>query len=268
VVCRVDLAASVPQWHGCHWSWLYNVTGGGQLVAYVEAVDTRPIYADNFGLTVYQIKNQPSVIFQMIGFTIEIRVVIISGLTYCCDVYIYDSAGNILGSGHANETGAAEVDLANPAVGNATISVACNRYTYNYTQHILLGGDAYEVYFWFERPILAVYTDILDASFTGWLRVHSISCNGSIYYIKIWLVNQTTTSTEISIIQVNSDLIIYPDETSLLEFTPQYNGWASNITVRGELYYSTHCTIQTSFYYNYTSAAIGELRATLNIKSN
>ena len=48
-------------------AWLYNVTGGGRLVAYVEAVDYYPIYADNFGLTVYQIRNQPSAVFKSLA---------------------------------------------------------------------------------------------------------------------------------------------------------------------------------------------------------
>jgi hypothetical protein len=247
-------------------AWLYNVTGGGRLVAYVEAVDRSPIYADNFGLTVYQIRNQPSAVFQIIGFTTQIYTIIVRGLTYCCYVYIYDSAGNLLGSGHVNEAGVAEIMLTNPSVGNATISVSCNGYTYNYTQHVLLGGDVYELYYWFEGPVLAVYTDILNTSFTGWLRVHSVSCSGSIYYIKVWLVNQTSTSTRVNITQVDGYLLVHPEETSLLVFTPGSTGWAGNVTLRAELYYRARCTLQVSFYFNYTSAAVGELRATLYIK--
>jgi len=248
-------------------AWLYNVTGGGGLVAYVETVDYYPIYADNFGLTVYQIRNRPSAVFQIIGFTTETRVLIVKGLPYCCYVYVYDSAGNLLGSGHVNETGIVEIQLANPSVSNATISASCNEYTYNYTQSILLGGDVYELYFWFEGPVLMVYTNILNMSFTGWFRVHSASCNGSIYYIGVWLVNQTSTSTRANITQVDTSLLIYPEETSLLVFTPQPTGWAGNVTVRVEFYYNTYCTLQSSFYYNYTSATIGELKATINIKS-
>jgi hypothetical protein len=180
---------------------------------------------------------------------------------------VYDSAGNLLGSGHVNETGIVEIQLANPSVSNATISASCNEYTYNYTQSILLGGDVYELYFWFEGPVLMVYTNILNMSFTGWFRVHSASCNGSIYYIGVWLVNQTSTSTRANITQVDTNLLIYPEETSLLVFTPQPTGWAGNVTVRVEFYYNTYCTLQSSFYYNYTSATIGELKATINIKS-
>jgi hypothetical protein len=248
-------------------AWLYNVTGGGRLVAYVEAVDRSPIYTDNFGLTVYQIRNKPSAVFQIIGFTTQIYVIVVRGLSYCCYVYIYDSAGNLLGSGHVNEAGVAEIMLTNPSVSNATISVSCNGYTYNYTQRVLLGGDVYELYYWFEGPVLAVYTDILNTSFTGWLRVHSVSCSGSIYYIGVWLVNQTSTSTRVNITQVDGYLLVHPEETSLLVFTPGSTGWAGNVTLRAELYYRAHCTLQVSFYFNYTSATVGELRATLYIKS-
>gem|GEM_PF-5614932 len=105
-------------------------------------------------------------------------------------------------------------------------------------------------------------------SFTGWLRIYRVYYSGSIYHIRLWLVNQTHTSTKIDIIQVNGDLIVYSDETSLLPFTPQSSGWAGNITVRVEFHYNAYCTLYTSLYYNYTQAAIGELKSTLNIKSS
>jgi len=247
-------------------AWLYNITGGGGLVAYLERVDSSPIYADNFGLTVYQIRNRPSAVFQIIGFTTETRVLIVKGLPYCCYVYIYDSSGGLIGSGHVNESGIVEIPLVNPSVINVTISVSCNGYTYNYTQSILLGGDVFEVYFWFEGPVLMVYTDILDMNFTGWLRLYNASCNGSIYSIKVWLVNQTATSSSINITQVDSNLLVYPDETSLIILTPRSTGWAGNVTLRAELYYNTYCTLYTYFYYNYSIGAFSWLDATINIK--
>lgn len=249
-------------------AWLYNVTGGGGLVAYVERVDSSPIYSDNFGLTVYQIRNKPSAVFQIEGFTTETRVLIVKGLLFCCNVYIYDSSGGLIGSGHVNESGIVEIPLVNPAVTNATISVSCGGYTYNYTQSILLGGDVFEVYFWFEGPVLMVYTDILDTGFTGWLRLYNASCNGSIYSIKVWLVNQTATSSSINITQVDSDLLVYPDETSSIILTPRSTGWAGNVTLRAELYYNTYCTLYTYFYYNYSIGAFSWLDATMNIKGS
>jgi hypothetical protein len=232
----------------------------------LERVDSSPIYADNFGLTVYQIRNRPSAVFQIIGFTTETRVLIVKGLPYCCYVYIYDSSGGLIGSGHVNESGIVEIPLVNPSVINVTISVSCNGYTYNYTQSILLGGDVFEVYFWFEGPVLMVYTDILDMNFTGWLRLYNASCNGSIYSIKVWLVNQTATSSSINITQVDSNLLVYPDETSLIILTPRSTGWAGNVTLRAELYYNTYCTLYTYFYYNYSIGAFSWLDATINIK--
>ena len=254
--------------NGTHFirAWLYNVTGGGGLVAYIEAVDYQPIIADNFGLTVYQIRNRPSAVFQIIGFTMETRILIIRGLPYCCWVYIYDSAGNKIGEGHINETGSTAIELPNPAVGNATLRVVCGDYEYNTTIDILLGGDAYEIYFWFEGPILMIYTSILNANFTGWLSVLNVNCNGSIYSIDFWLVNATTSSTRARVVQVDSYLLIYPSETSILVFTPSPTGWVGNISARAELFYNTACTLNIVFYYNYTIAAIGSLQAEIYVK--
>ena len=245
--------------------WLYNVTGGGSLVAYLYEEDTSPIYSDNFGLTVYQIVNRPSAVFQLLGFTTEVYM-LVRGLSYCCWVYVYDSAGNLIGSAHVNETGIAVVELANPVTRDTVIRVLCGNYEYTYRQDLLLGGDFYEVYYWFEGPALAVYTSTLDTKFTGWLRVHSASCNGSIYAIEVWLADLTTTSTRVKITKIDGDLLVYPDETSSLVFTPQPTGWAGNVTIRAELYYGAYCTLHTSFYYSYASAAIGELGAILNIR--
>jgi len=246
-------------------AWLYNVTGGGGLVAYLYREDASPIYPDNFGLTVYQIVNKPSAVFQLMSFTTEVYVIIVRGLSYCCWVYVYDSAGQLVGSAHVNETGTAVVELANPVARNAVVRVICDGYEYTYEQDLLLGGDLYEAYYWFEGPVLAVYTSILDARFTGWLRVHGASCTGPIYSIEVWLANQTATSTRATITQVDGDLLVYPDETSPLVFTPQPTGWVGNVTLRAELYRGTYCTLHISFLFSYTSAAIGSLKATVNI---
>jgi hypothetical protein len=247
-------------------AWLYNVTGGGRLVAYIEVVDYQPISADNFGLTVYQIRNRSSAVFQIIGFTMETRILIIIGLPYCCWVYVYDPAGNKIGEGHINETGSTAIELFNPAVGNATLRVVCGDYEYNTTVSILLGGDAYEIYFWFEGPILMIYTSILDANFTGWLSVLNANCNGSIYSIDFWLVNATTSSTRARVVQVGNYLLIYPGETSMLVFTPSPTGWVGSISARAELFYNTACTLNIVFYYNYTTVATGGLKAEIYVK--
>lgn len=248
-------------------AWLYNITGGGRLVAYVEALDYWPIYVNDFGLTVYQIRQQPSAVFQIDGFTTE-TIVVFKGLSYCCNVYVYDSNGAIVGWGHVNESNIVEIRLGNNALYNATIVVSCNDTTFNFTIDVLLGGDVFTVHYWFEGPILMVYTDLLNTSFTGWIRVNSVECNGLIHGVNISLVNSTTRSSNASIIQLGSSLLIYPSETSILLLTPNSTGWTANISLRAEVYPNTYCTLYTTFYYNYTSASIGGLNAVINIKTS
>jgi hypothetical protein len=247
-------------------AWLYNVTGGGGLVAYIEAVDYRPIIADNFGLTVYQIRNRPSAVFQITGFAVT-STITMRGLPHGCWIYVYDSAGNKIGEGRMSEAGSTEIELSSPVAVNATLRAVCGDYEYNTTIGILLGGDTYEIYFWLEGPILMIYTSILNANFTGWLSVLSANCNGSIYSIDFWLVNATTSSTRARVVQVDSYLLIYPSETSILVFTPSPTGWVGNISARAELFYNTMCTLNIVFYYNYTIVAIGGLRAEIYIKA-
>jgi hypothetical protein len=247
-------------------AWLYNVTGGGGLAAYIEIVDYQPISADNFGLTVYQIRNRPSAVFQITGFAVT-STITVRGLSYSCWIYVYDSAGNKIGEGHISEVGSTVIELSNSVAVNATLRAVCDVYEYNATIGVLLGGDTYEIYFWFEDPILMIYTSILDVNFTGWLSVLDANCNGSIYFIELWLVNVTASSTGARVVQIGDYLLIDPGETSILVFAPSQSGWAGNVSARAELYYNVACKLNIVFYYNYTIATVGGLRAETYIKA-
>jgi hypothetical protein len=249
-------------------AWLYNISAGGRLVTYVEVTDrTSPIYPDNFGLTVFQIRQQPSAIFQILGFTTSIYVIIVRGLVYCCSVYVYDSAGNVIGYGHANESGFAVITLTNPSALNSTVNIVCNGASYTIPLNILLGGDMYEIFWWFEGTILMVYTNMLNYKLSGWLKVLSVSCTGSIYRVELWLRNATTSSSRIIVMQSGGNIVVYPDSTNVLVLTPSQTGWLANISMRTELYINSFCTIYTNFYYSYSPnlSTYGALDAKINI---
>jgi hypothetical protein len=250
-------------------AWLYNISAGGRLVAYVEVTDrTSPIYPDNFGLTVFQIKQQPSAIFQILGFTTSNYVMIVRGLVYCCNIYVHDSAGNVIGYGHTNESGVATLTLTNPAAVNSTVKVVCNGVSYTIPLSVLLGGDIYEVFWWFQGTILMVYTNMLNYRLSEWLKVLNASCTGSIYRIELWLRNATTDSSSIVITQSGGNITVYPDSTSVLASTPMQNGWLANISMRAELYMNSFCTIYTNLYYSYSPNLLtyGALDAKINIR--
>jgi hypothetical protein len=132
---------------------------------------------------------------------------------------------------------------------------------------VLLGGDAYEIYFWFEGSILMIYTSMLDAGFTGWFSVLDANCNGSIRFIELWLVNATASSTRARVVQIGDYLLIDPGETGVLAFAPSRSGWAGNVSARAELYYDVTCKLNIVFHYNYTRATVGGLRAEAYIKA-
>lgn len=245
--------------------WLYNVTGGGSLVAYIERVDPAPIPGLNtFGVGVYQIVNQPSAVFQMVGFTQQVNLLIVRGLGYCCQVYVYDSGGGLIGYRHVNETGIAEIELANSAVANATVKFVCGVHEFTVPLATLLGGDVYEVYFWFEGPILQVFTRVLNQSFIGWARIVSANCTRRIYYVRIGLVNQTYVSMKNATVeQLDGAVFITNPETETLIFTPSANGWSGNITSRLELYYGSECTLTLLFYYSYAPGTVSVLQSQL-----
>lgn len=100
---------------------------------------------------------------------------------YCCHVYVYDSGGVLIGHKHVNETGVVEIELSNSAVANATLRIVCGVHDFTVPLHTLLGGDVYEVYFWFEGPVLRIHTNVLNTSFMGWVRILNASCTGYIY---------------------------------------------------------------------------------------
>jgi hypothetical protein len=250
-------------------AWLYNISAGGRLVAYVEVTDkTSPIYPGNFGLTVYQIANKPSAIFQIFGFTTSIYVIIVRGLVYCCNIYVYNSTGNVIGYGHANKSGVATLTLTNPATVNSTVKVVCNGTSYTIPLSVLLGGDIYEVFWWFQGTILMVYTNMLNYRLSEWLKVLNVSCTGSIYRIELWLRNATTGSSSIAIMQSGGNIVVYPDSTSVLVSTPLQNGWLANISMRAELYMNSFCTIYTNLYYSYSPNLLtyGALDAKINVR--
>jgi hypothetical protein len=249
-------------------AWLYNISAGGRLVAYIEVTDrTSPIYPDNFGLTVFQIRQQPSAIFQILGFTTSIYVIVVRGLVYCCSVYVYDSAGNLIGYGHANESGVAVITLTNPSALNPTVNIVCNGASYTIPLNVLLGGDMYEIFWWFEGTILMVYTNMLNYKLSEWLKVLSVSCTGSIYRVELWLRNATTSSSRIIVMQSGGNIIVYPDSTNVLVLTPSQTGWLANISMRAELYINSFCTIYTNLYYSYSPnlSTYGALDAKINI---
>ena len=250
-------------------AWLYNTTGGGYLVSSFTVVDPVPIPGlDTFGVAVYQIRNRPSAVFQMVGFTMYTYVVVLRGLTYCCNVYVYDSAGYLVGYGHVNETGSVEIELENAALANATVHVVCGNLTYEVPLEVLLGGDIFEIYFYFTGPILSIYTNT-TSSFTGWLRLVQVFCDGRIYYVNIGLVNRThASSVNITVIQVNDYIVVLQPETELMHFTPMLNTWTGNVTLTTEMYFNTTCYLRLIYYYNFTSGAIGALHLYTTIKAH
>lgn len=131
---------------------------------------------------------------------------------------------------------------------------------------MLLGGDVYEVFFWFEGPILMVYTSVFNASFTGWVRILNASCTGNIYYVRVGLVNQTYVSRlNATIQQVDGVVFIVYPESERLVFTPTPTGWVGNVTSRAELYYGSECDLVVLFYYNYSSGVVGILLSDLKV---
>lgn len=248
--------------------WLYNVTGGGTLVASISVIDTSPIPRLNtFGVGVYQIVNQPSAVFQMVAFTQYYYVIVIRGLGYCCNIYAYDSSGALVGSTHVNETGVAEISLDTSIVSNGTITITCGGYTWRLPAPLIIGGDIYEIYFAFVGPILNIYSNA-TRSFTGWLRLYKYACRGNIYYVHIGLANQTyTTMKNVTIIQYSNQLIVVSTETEMITFTPYTIGWIGNVTAKIEMYYNTTCSIILYFQYNFTAGIIGSNVINLTIRS-
>lgn len=249
-------------------AWLYNVTAGGTLVSSISVIDPVPIPRPNtFGVSVYQIINQPSAVFQMVAFTRHYNLVITRGLRYCCHVYVYDSGGMVVGNAHVNETGIAEVVLSTSIVLNGTIKVICGEHSWNIQARLLIGGDVYEIYFAFEGPILRVYTNTTNA-FTGWLVLSNYTCIGSIYIFQVGLANQTYTTREnITLLSYNETPVVTSPETERIVFAPLVTGWVGNVTARSELYYNATCTLTMRFHYNFTVAAIGTHVINLTIRS-
>lgn len=249
-------------------AWLYNMTGGGRLVASIEAVDARPIQGlDTFGLGVYQIRNRPSAVFRMVGWSSSLEVLIVRGLAYCCDVYVYDSAGRLVGWSHVDETGVARVFLENSALADAMVRVVCDGYEYSVHSSVLLGGDVYELYLRFEGPILDVYSS-LSAPFVGKLVIMGAYCTRPIYFIELTLTNQTHVAREARIYWVSGGLVIDPSETEPLLFKPAPGARAGRVLMTAETYVLATCTLYLELHYNYSSASVyGALEALVELSS-
>ncbi|MEM2197322.1 MAG: hypothetical protein QXE63_04665 [Zestosphaera sp.] len=247
---------------------LYNATGGGYLVSSFTVMDPNPIPGlDTFGVAVYQIRGRSSAVFQMVGFTKDTYVVVLRGLTYCCDVYVYDSAGSLVGYGHVNEAGSVEIQLENAVLVNATVRVVCGDLAYEIPLETLLGGDVVEIYFYFVGPVLSIYTNT-TSSFTGWLRLIQVSCDGRIYYVNLGLVNRTHASlVNITVVQVNDYIAVLQPETELMHFTPELYTWTGNVTLITEMYFNTTCYLKLIYYYNFTSGIVGALHFNMAIKA-
>lgn len=246
-------------------AWLYDLTLNGVLVGYVEATVSNPIPISSYGVGVYQIRNKPSAVFQMIASTTRRVALIVSGLTYCCNVYLYDSSNNLVASAHVNETGVAELTLTNPAVINAVLKVVCNEDVYVKKLDVVLGGDVYTVYKSFEGPVLLVFS-MLNNVFEGYVTIIDFNCYGPIYYIELGLWNKTyLTRLNAKLMQIGSEIIVVNPNSETIQFTSINDQWVGNVTLRAKLHIRSFCVIKGSYVFTFNKRILGSLRIQINL---
>ncbi|MEM4532349.1 MAG: hypothetical protein QXU89_01675 [Desulfurococcaceae archaeon] len=243
-------------------AWLYNYSTG-LLITSIEKQVSNPLNIDSFGIGVYQIRGRPSAVFQMIGFTTH-YVVTVRGLKYCCHVYIYDTAGQLVGENHVYENGSAIIELRNSALINASVKVICQDREYYVMFDVVLGGDVYEIYMFFEGTVLEIHKNS-DSTIRGLISLLNITCDGCIQSIEIILSNTTYTSrVNVEIKGYNGNIIILHSETEELIFNTTSDSKIGYISLRIVSYIYTNCTLSFLFKYYYNIGATGGLKVIVN----
>lgn len=228
-------------------AWLYNVSQNGVLVSYIETTVSNPIPVEGYGVGVYQIRNQPSAVFQMVASTTATTVVTVRGLKYCCYVYIYDSSYNLIGWRHVNETGVVEISLENPVAVYAYMRIVCEGVEYTTSFDVIMGGDVYLAYRRFDGPVLAIHST-LGRDFKGYVAVFDYDCSGDIYFIEIGLWNRThVTATNAKLIQVNGEVVLINPYSEELLFKPTLNQWVGNVTLKAKMHLGSVCSLKCVF---------------------